>query len=198
MQNLLLEQSFLYHPSNFIACFPFFFFSLWLCSPLDLGRFFSFLILYTVGRTPWTADQPVARPLPTHRTTKTQNELTQISISRVGFEPKTPVFERPKTVRALDRADTAIGFFSFTIFLIRVLGCGVQLGPLGTLAINRPIVPTPGDYEDGEFGGMMIGRGNRTTGRKPAPVLLCPSQIPHDLTGRELWPPRLGSQPLTA
>jgi hypothetical protein len=38
---------------------------------LDLGRFFSFLILYTVGRTPWTGDQPVARPLSTHRTTET-------------------------------------------------------------------------------------------------------------------------------
>jgi hypothetical protein len=33
---------------------------------------FSFLILYTVGRTPWTGDQPVASPLPTH--TKTQTE----------------------------------------------------------------------------------------------------------------------------
>jgi hypothetical protein len=42
---------------------------LWLFSPLlDLGRFFSFLILYTVGRTPWTGDQPVAKPLSTHRT----------------------------------------------------------------------------------------------------------------------------------
>jgi hypothetical protein len=28
--------------------------------------FFSFLIFYTVGRTPWTGDQPVARPLPAH------------------------------------------------------------------------------------------------------------------------------------
>jgi hypothetical protein len=27
---------------------------------------FSFLISYTVCRTPWTGDQPVARPLPTH------------------------------------------------------------------------------------------------------------------------------------
>jgi hypothetical protein len=36
---------------------------------VDLGRFFSFVILYTVGRTPWTGNQPVARPLPTHRTT---------------------------------------------------------------------------------------------------------------------------------
>jgi hypothetical protein len=33
---------------------------LWLYSPLlDLGRFFSFLILYTVGRSPWTGDQAV-------------------------------------------------------------------------------------------------------------------------------------------
>jgi hypothetical protein len=39
---------------------------------LDIGRFFSFLILYTVGSTPWTGDQPVARPLPTHRTTQTE------------------------------------------------------------------------------------------------------------------------------
>jgi hypothetical protein len=43
---------------------------------LDLGRFFSFLIVYTVGGTPWTGDQPVARLLPTHRTTQTQNKRT--------------------------------------------------------------------------------------------------------------------------
>jgi hypothetical protein len=48
--------------------------SVWLYSPLDLGRFFSFLILYTVGRTAWTGDQLVARPLPKHRTTQTQNK----------------------------------------------------------------------------------------------------------------------------
>jgi hypothetical protein len=41
---------------------------------LCLGRFFSFLILYTVRRTPWPGDQPVARPLPTYRTTQTQNK----------------------------------------------------------------------------------------------------------------------------
>jgi hypothetical protein len=42
---------------------------LWVYSTflLDLGRFFSFLILYVVGRTPWTGYQPVARPLPAHR-----------------------------------------------------------------------------------------------------------------------------------
>jgi hypothetical protein len=55
---------------------------------------------------------------------------------------------------------------------------GVQLGPLGTAATNRPIVPAPGDYDVGETGGM-IGRGNRSTRRKPAPVPLCPPQTPH-------------------
>jgi hypothetical protein len=55
---------------------------------------------------------------------------------------------------------------------------GVQLGPFGTAATNSPIVPAPGDYDDGEIGGM-IGRGNRSTLRKPAPVPLCPQQTPH-------------------
>jgi hypothetical protein len=31
-------------------------------------------LFYTAGRTPWTGDQPVATPLPTHRTTQTQNK----------------------------------------------------------------------------------------------------------------------------
>jgi hypothetical protein len=51
---------------------------LWLYSPfLGLGRFFSFLIFYPVGRTPWTGDQPVERPLPAHRTAQIQNKRTQ-------------------------------------------------------------------------------------------------------------------------
>jgi hypothetical protein len=37
---------------------------------------FSFLIVYIDGRAPWTGDQLVARPLPTHRTTQTQNKRT--------------------------------------------------------------------------------------------------------------------------
>jgi hypothetical protein len=47
-------------------------------------------------------DQPVARPLPT------LNKRTQTSIPRVVFEPTTPMFERAKTVHALDRAATVI------------------------------------------------------------------------------------------
>jgi hypothetical protein len=53
------------------------------------------------------------------------------------------------------------------------------LGPLGTAATNRPTVPAPDDYDDGEIGGMMIGRGNRSIRREPAPVPLCSPQTPH-------------------
>jgi hypothetical protein len=41
-----------------------------------------------------------------------------------------------------------------------------KLGPLGTSATEWPIVPAPGDYDGGEFGGMKIGRGNRSTRKK--------------------------------
>jgi hypothetical protein len=39
--------------ANDLSYFLCSFLSLWLYSPLDLGHFFSFLFLYTVGRTPW-------------------------------------------------------------------------------------------------------------------------------------------------
>jgi hypothetical protein len=88
----------------------FFFFLLWLYSPLStIGRFLSFLILYTVRKTPWRGNQPVARPLPTYRTTQTENKRTQTSLPRVGFEPTIPAIERAKTVYILDRAATLIG-----------------------------------------------------------------------------------------
>jgi hypothetical protein len=32
------------------------------------------MIIFTQGRTPWTSDEFVARPLPKHRTTQTQNK----------------------------------------------------------------------------------------------------------------------------
>jgi hypothetical protein len=53
---------------------------------------FQFLNLYIVGRTDWTGDQPVERPLSTHRTTQTQNKYTQTYMPRVGLETTNPVF----------------------------------------------------------------------------------------------------------
>jgi hypothetical protein len=93
---------------------------------LEFSRFISFLILYLVGRTPLTGDQSVARALPTHRTTQTQNKLTQISNTRVGFESTIPVFERAKTAHALDRAATVIGEKSRYIYERKERNKGVK------------------------------------------------------------------------
>jgi hypothetical protein len=71
-----------------------------------------------------------------------------------------------------------------------------KLGPLGTSATEWPIVPAPGDYDDGEIGGMKIGRGNRSTRRKPAPAPLCPPQIPLDQTRVRTRATAVGSQRL--
>jgi hypothetical protein len=45
-------------------------------------------------------------------------------------------------------------------YLIGIVGGGIQLGLLGTTATNRR------EYDDGEIGGMMIGKRNRSTPRK--------------------------------
>jgi hypothetical protein len=87
-----------------------YFFSFYLYSHFsDLGRFFSFLILCTVRRTPWMRDKPVARPLPTQRTQK-HNKRTQTTVPWVGFEPKIPALELANTVHASDRMATVTGY----------------------------------------------------------------------------------------
>jgi hypothetical protein len=70
-------------------------------------------------------------------------------------------------------------YFEGSFFFLVSLG-GVRLSPLGTSAtvglLYQPRMIDDGDY--GAVGGMRIGRGNRSTRRKPAPVSLCPPQIP--------------------
>jgi hypothetical protein len=66
-----------------------------------------------------------------------------------------------------------------SIPFLRKVGGGVELGLLGTAATNRPIVSASCDY-DGEIGGVMIGRGNRSTRRKPVSMPLCPPQNTRD------------------
>jgi hypothetical protein len=82
--------------------------SVYLYSPRELWPLFQVFLLYTVGRTPWTEDQLVTRPLPTHTTTQTLNKRTHISMPLVRFEPTFPVSEQAKTVHALDRAAAVI------------------------------------------------------------------------------------------
>jgi hypothetical protein len=85
----------------------------WLYSPCGSWPLFQFLNLYTVGRTSGTGDEPVARPLPIHRTIQTQNKWTQTCMFWVGFEPTIPVFKRAKTVHALYPAATVTGYNIF-------------------------------------------------------------------------------------
>jgi hypothetical protein len=49
--------------------------SIWHYSPYGTWSF-QFLNPYTAGRTPWPGDQPVERPLATHRRTQTQSNRT--------------------------------------------------------------------------------------------------------------------------
>jgi hypothetical protein len=74
----------------------------------------------------------------------------------------------------------------------------IRNSPLGTSAIYWPIVPAPGDCEDGEFGGIKIGRGSQSTRKKPVAAPLCPPQIPLDQTRVRTRAAAVGSQRLIA
>jgi hypothetical protein len=60
---------------------------------------FSFLILYTVGRTPWTRDQLVARPLPKRRTAQTQKNTYTHHKHRCSKWDSNPRSQRPSERR---------------------------------------------------------------------------------------------------
>ena len=64
----------------------------------------------TIGRIPWTSDQPVAETFTWQHITLTTDRQTnrQTSMPPVGFEPTISAGERPKTY-ALDRAATERG-----------------------------------------------------------------------------------------
>jgi hypothetical protein len=69
-----------------------------------------------------------------------------------------------------------------------------KLGPLGTSATSGQLYLPRGGCDNGGFCGMKIGRGNRSTRKKPAPAPLCQPQIPLD---QNLTAVAVGSQLLT-
>jgi hypothetical protein len=84
------------------------------------------------------------------------------------------------------------------IIIITATLSGVRLSPFGTAATTG-LLYQPQMIDDGDCGaicGMKIGRVNRSTRRKPAPMPLCPPQIPHDLTRTRAA--AMGSRRLTA
>jgi hypothetical protein len=58
-----------------------------------------------------------------------------------------------------------------------------------------PIMPAPGDHDEGDICGMTIGRGNVSIRRKPDPVPLCPPQTPTCCPDAN--PGRRGGKPAT-
>jgi hypothetical protein len=81
------------------------------------------------------------------------------------------------------------------IFWFFLVSCGgVRLSPFGTGLLYQPQMI---DDECGAVGGIRIGRGNRSTRIKPAPVPLCPPQIPHDLTCARSRVAAVGTRRLT-
>jgi hypothetical protein len=72
-------------------------------------------------------DQLAAKPLLPRRTKQIQNKHIQTSMPPVGFEARTPVFERVEARHTSDRAVTVIG----ALMALLMLNCkGSDLGSL--------------------------------------------------------------------
>jgi hypothetical protein len=84
------------------------------------------------------------------------------------------------------------------IFIIRIEGGGVELSPLGTPASEWPIVLARGDFDDGEFGGMKIGRGNRKYSEKTCPSATLSTTNHTCQTRARIQAAAVGNQRLTA
>jgi hypothetical protein len=82
---------------------------LWLYSPCGPWPLFQFLNPYTVDRT-CSGNQLVARPLPTHRTTQTQNKRTDIHASS-WIRTNDPSVRVGEDCSCLDRAATVMTLF---------------------------------------------------------------------------------------
>jgi hypothetical protein len=84
------------------------FICLWLYSPYGPWPLFQFLNPYAVCRTPWTGDQPVARPLPTHRINAHRHPCLE-------WDSNPPSQCWSLRRRLLDRAAAVIGFEAIAI-----------------------------------------------------------------------------------
>jgi hypothetical protein len=75
--------------------------------------FFSFLILYTAGGTVWTGDQPIARPLRTHRTTH-KHRINDTDIHALGgirtYDPSVRASEDNSCLRPRGHCDRQINY----------------------------------------------------------------------------------------
>jgi hypothetical protein len=96
------------------------------------------------------------------------------------------------------------GDSGFEIWFVTSATCFLGVGWDWVHLVRRPLIGLLyqprmiDDDECGAVGGMRIVRGDRNTRRKPAPVPLCPPQIPHHLTWTWTRTVAVGSRRLTA
>jgi hypothetical protein len=81
---------------------------------------FQFLILYIVVRAPWNGDQPVARPIPTHRTTQRINAHT-VNHTSIGIRTHDPSV-RGERRRFMSQTEWPL-WSSFVWDMLRQLNC---------------------------------------------------------------------------
>jgi hypothetical protein len=89
--------------------------NLGLCRLHETFRFTSVTLSRTVGRTPWTRDQLVARPLPVHKHRKSRTTQTLNIHALSGIRTHGSASTRAKTVHALDRWATVTGSHSVCV-----------------------------------------------------------------------------------
>jgi hypothetical protein len=123
-----------------------------------------------------------------------RTRLCACNMQRANSHPdKNTAIIRANFLNPLRRnLETGQGYLPCTLFHFTLVNIILSLfrsfffnlcgGTLGTAATTGLLYQSQmiSDGDCGEIGGMKIGRGNRSTRRKPAPAPLCPTQIPHD------------------
>jgi hypothetical protein len=131
------------------SCQQFFFFSLALQSSWALASDFQFRDTFTDGRIPWRSDQPLARPLPEHRTTQTQNKHIPNIHSLYGIRTHDPGFRASEDSTCHDRmsAVTRVEFITDRLqYVIRM--CMLQARNKSDTVL-RELNLLPSSSEDG-------------------------------------------------
>jgi hypothetical protein len=158
-----------------------------------LEGFKFYITSLNIFRSPWMGDRHIAKPPSTRR--NNNYELPLWNVWREGcllWHLLDILGETTKHIRSTGVMCAARIFLRF-----------LEVGSDWVHLVRRPLTgllhqPRMIDDEWGALGGMRIDRGNRSTRRKPVPVIFSPPQIPHDLTCARTRAAAVGSRRLTA
>jgi hypothetical protein len=104
---------------------------LWLYCPCGPWPLLQFLNLYTVSRTPWTRDQPVASPLPTHRI-NTHKHLC----FRASEDFAAPLIDKFMQISPIIFTNNAVFYNSKQIVCVQAFYTAVTMQRQSSICIN--------------------------------------------------------------